>query len=111
MAGRPGMTKTRPGPRYGPRVPPAPERSSAVWGRMIRTAYEDAHENRDLDSPGWRRVLEPQRSALIDVIRAAYADGWTYGELERRSGVCQRVLRSWAQGGWSAAPTGVTPPA
>ena len=98
-----GGTYMRPGPRIGPRRPADPEHDLAFWGVVVRTAYAVADANR---SPGTRsalKVQEPYRSTLIAAIRAAYADGWSYADLERETGHSQRVLRRWAvEGGWLA---------
>ena len=89
-------TKTRPGPRVGPRTPPNPSMHAAEWGELIRRAYEQARAARPEPGTPPQQVPGSYAERLSGVIRRAYADGWSYGALERYSGIEQRVLRRWA---------------
>ena len=88
--------KTRPGPRRGPRVPPAPKMSAAEWGEMILRAY-DLAQARALESvKPPLKVPDAHAERLSGVIRRAYADGHSYGALARASGLSDRLLWRWA---------------
>lgn len=90
-------TKTRPGPRRGPRVPPNPMMKATEWGEMILRAYDLAHD-RALE-PGNNppfKVPTAHAERLSGVIQRAYADGHSYSALARASGLSDRVLWRWA---------------
>ena len=88
--------KTTPGPRRGPRTPADPAMDAEEWGDLIRRAYAQAMAAEPEPGEPPMKVPGSYAERLSGVIRRAYADGWTYGALERTSGMGARLLRRWA---------------
>ena len=72
-------------------------RQAEEWGALIAAAHRAADQPGGGQAPA--EIAAPRRYNLIFTIRAACADGWDYAALERASGVCQRYLRAWHEGG------------